>query len=225
MTVKLKRGLYGPDDPRGPTRGSDVPPIKRGLNKIETDFFPRPPAGFDEVYNAKTAEAVKVFQRLNDIKTTGHFGQDTLDALWPYMDAYARYRYRRFKLPRPPSPPLVQPVQGFNSLDDSLWQAYSLGRRMGMSDLGTYNPVSTLPSGGPSDHAVNPAFAFDLGISPTTGWQNDTGRAFFEAMVARPEVSYVILGDKIWSRARASEGIRPYTSGGHENHCHVSGVR
>jgi hypothetical protein len=96
---------------------------------------------------------------------------------------------------------------------------------MGMSDLGTYNPASKLPSGAPSDHAVYPAAAFDLGIDPDTGWDNDVARSYFLSLVGNPRVNYLILGDKIWSRARASEGIRSYSGGGHANHVHVSGVR
>jgi hypothetical protein len=90
---------------------------------------------------------------------------------------------------------------------------------MGLSDLGTYNPASTLPGGGKSDHAHYPARAFDLGIEPDTGWNNLTARAFFNQMVDHPAVEYVILGDKIWSRSR---GLHEYTAGGHLNHLHVS---
>lgn len=100
--MKLKRPLYGPDDPRGPSRGRDVVAIKRGLWKVEERFFPRPAAGFDDVYNRKTAFAVKTFQRIESIDPTGHFGQRTLDALEPYMDAYALSMYRRFVVPTKP---------------------------------------------------------------------------------------------------------------------------
>jgi peptidoglycan hydrolase-like protein with peptidoglycan-binding domain len=219
--VKLKRPLYGPDHAQGPSRGSDVVAVKRGLSKVEDDFFPRPANGFDDAYNAKTVDAVKVFQKLNGIKATGHFGQATLNALEPYMDARAKALYARFELP-PEKAKIVEPNQGFDSLHSSLWEAYSIGRNMGLSDLGTYNPASRLPSGSPSDHAVYPALAFDLGIEPDTGYSNPTGRAFFDRMIGRQEVSYVILGDKIWSRAL---GLHAYTAGGHLNHAHVSGVR
>lgn len=221
--MKLKRALYGPEDPRGPSAGRDVKDfVKRSLHKVEDDFFKGPP--WDDVYNARTAEAIAVFQRLNHIKPTGHFGQATLDALWPYADAYARWVYRLWSAPKPKPLPqeLVEPTQGFASLTSSLREAYSLGRHMGLSDLGTYNPSSRLPSGAPSDHAVWPAYAFDLGVEPDTGYDNPVGRAFFTAMIGRPEVEYVILGDHIWSR---SQGVHFYSGGGHANHCHVSGNR
>jgi hypothetical protein len=226
--VKLKRPLYGPDEPKGPSRGSDVVAIKRALSKVETDFFPRPAAGFDEVYNRKTAAAVKVFQRLNKIEATGDVGQPTLDALVPFMDSRARSFYTKFELP-PAEPKLVEPYQGFESLHHELWDAYSLGRtEYALGDgpglaSGTYNPASTLPSGAKSDHAFFPAWAFDLDIGPDTGFANVKARGFFEELVRRQAelgIEYVILGDKIWSRAK---GLHAYTGGGHENHVHVSG--
>jgi peptidoglycan hydrolase-like protein with peptidoglycan-binding domain len=199
---------------------------------VGEDFFPKPPGGFDDVYNAKTENAVEVFQRFVDIvPASGQFGQRTLDEMWAYADAYSKWVYRTWTAPKPkPTPPeLVEPYQGFGSLHRSLWEAYSLGRHMGLRDglglaSGTYNPNSKLPSGARSDHAYLPSYAFDLDIGPDTGWQNDTARAFFYAMVGRPEVNYVILGDRIWSRAYANQGVRLYGGGGHMNHIHVSAV-
>lgn len=118
-------------------------------------------------------------------------------------------------------PRLVEPNQGWGSLHPSLWPAYSLGRsRFGLSDLGTYNPASRLPSGLPSDHAVYPAMAFDLGFSPATGWANVKARAYARLIVGRKEIEYVIVGDRIYTG-----WWKPYRSGGHESHVHVSGVR
>lgn len=116
---------------------------------------------------------------------------------------------------------LVEPKQGFASLERSLWPAYSLGRRLGLADRGTYNPSATLPEGGKSDHAYYPARAFDLGFLPPVGYLHPIARTFFEAMIGRPEVNYVILGDVLWSQAR---GRRRYTAGGHLDHVHVSAV-
>lgn len=121
-------------------------------------------------------------------------------------------------------PKLVQPNQGWGSLHKSLWTAYSIGRsRYGFTDLGTYNPASKLPSGRPSDHAVLPAVAFDLGISPDTGWGNAKARAYCLEIVGRPEIAYVIVGDRIWTSRRRFWGA--YHGGGHMNHIHVSGNR
>ncbi|MBA2707005.1 MAG: hypothetical protein H0U59_04275 [Gemmatimonadaceae bacterium] len=222
--MKLKRSLYRKSHPAGPTKGQDVIVVAHGLSKHPNTQFSKPPEGFDDVWNELKAEATERVQRAAGISATGNVGQATFDKIWPYVDDYRRLQYKRFEIPSPPEPPLVEPHQGFASLDESLWKAYSLGRRMGLSDLGTYNPASTLPSGAPSDHSVGPpAFAFDLGIEPDTGFQNPVGRAFFEAMVG--SCGYVILGDRIWSQARASEGVRTYTGGGHLNHVHCSGNR
>lgn len=101
--MRLKRPLLGPTHAGGPSRGRDVVAIKRGLSKVEENFFPKPPGGFDDVYNRKTVDAVKTFQRINDLPVSGNFGQGALDALWPYMDAYARWLYRTYSPPKPKS--------------------------------------------------------------------------------------------------------------------------
>jgi len=113
---------------------------------------------------------------------------------------------------------LTEPKQGFTSLRRELWEAYTLARRLGLPDLGTYNPASTLPGGGKSDHAYHPARAFDVGLA---GKGNGRRRAryFFRAMIDRPEIEYVIFEARIWSRA---QGLHAYTAGGHETHVHVS---
>lgn len=85
--------------------------VKRGLNKVESNFYPRPAGGFDNVFNKKAVEAVSVFQRSNELPDTGTFNQVTLDELWPYMDAYARLMYLTFIPPRPkPKVPDLGPV-------------------------------------------------------------------------------------------------------------------
>lgn len=225
--MKLKRPLYGIEDPRGPSKGRDVKDfVKRSLVRVETNFFPPPP--HDDIYNAKVVQAMKILQGANHIQQTGNMGAETFDLLWnSYADAYAKYAYRLWTAPKPKPipPPEIVPIQGWSSLHSSLHQDFSLGRNMGLSDLGTYNENSNLPSGGPSDHAVWPSFAFDLGVEPDSGWNNDVGRSFFLTMMGKPEVEYVILGNRIWSRPRASEGIRSYYGGGHDNHVHVSGNR
>lgn len=230
--MTIKRPLYGPHDPRGPSRGRDVKDfVKRTLARLHgqigvgEDFFPKPTAGFDDVYNAKTAEAVRVVQQWYEIRpATGNMGAETFDVLWAHADAYSKWVYRTWTAPKP-KPVLVEPTQGWASLDKALWKLYSTGRTMGLEpDLGTYNAASTLPSGGPSDHSVYPANAFDLGFDPDIGFAHPVAKAFFHVCRADPACGYVILGDRIWSRARASEGVRPYTAGGHLNHVHVSGL-
>jgi hypothetical protein len=69
-----------------------------------------------------------------------------------YAELFARYKRKHKRL--------VEPRQGFDSLDESLWLAYSMGRKRGFTDLGTY--VNK-----PGDHGWNDrtrtAAAFDLG--------------------------------------------------------------
>lgn len=138
------------------------------------------------------------------------------------FDALSRDLFDRYAARHPA---VIEPLQGLASLHPSLWGIYSVGRAMGLHDLGTYNPASRLPGGGLSDHAVYPACAFDLGVDPDTGYQHPVGREFFDLCMRRVEVAYVILGDRIYSKERASEGVRVYSAGGHMNHVHVSGYR
>ncbi len=106
--MNLKRPLYGPSHPKGPSEGRDVKDfVKRTLNRLPAvipvgaDFFPKPPGGFDEVYNKKTEQAVEVFQRFTSIQPTGQFGQATLDEMWTYADAYSKWVYRLWNAPAP----------------------------------------------------------------------------------------------------------------------------
>ncbi len=110
----LKRPLYGPSDPRGPSQGRDVKDfVKRTLYRLPPqlpvgdNFFPRPPEGFNGTFNQKTEDAVKVFQHFMNagggphIPVTGQFGQLTLDAMWDYADAYSKWVYRIYIPPKP----------------------------------------------------------------------------------------------------------------------------
>ena len=104
--MNLKRPLFGPQDPRGPSHGRDVKDfVKRTLNRLPAqipvgeNFFPKKPGGWDDVYNLKVAQCVKVVQGYNDIEPTGNMGQATLDALWAYADPYSRWVYRIWSAP------------------------------------------------------------------------------------------------------------------------------
>lgn len=109
----------------------------------------------------------------------------------------------------------------YPSLEHGLWDEWAQAAQEGFSNLGTYNSTSKLPSGRPSDHARYPSRAFDAGFSPETGYNNPQARRFFNEMIGRPGVHYVILGNKIWS---TDQGLHPYKYGGHEGHVHVSGT-
>lgn len=117
--MKIKRPLYGPSYPTGPSKGRDVRDfVKRTLNRLPgqipvgENFFPKPPGGFDDVYNEKTVDAVSVLQRFEGISpASGNMGQATFDLLWQYADAYSRWVYRLWSAPRDPVlPDMVSPV-------------------------------------------------------------------------------------------------------------------
>lgn len=197
--------------------GKAVEAAKRAVAAYFKDSKPRLPAS--RVFGPFFTTKVKLFQWLNDIPQTGVVGPRTWEALDKWLGPEAR------ALLAPDKPKLIEPKQGFSSLHKSLWAAYSYGRSKGLFDLGTYNKASRLPSGAPSDHSVWPAFAFDLGFDPDTGWDHAIARAVANYYVdhhVELNIEYVILGTKIWSRSR---GWHSYTGGGHMNHIHVSGVR
>lgn len=118
---------------------------------------------------------------------------------------------------------LVEPNQGFDSLAETLWLAYSMGRNRSFTDLGTYAKK-------PGDHGVWPAKAFDLGRK---GWR---GRFGFGWLAARRlarlywqhhealNINYVIVGRQVISRSRPY--WHPLTTGdtSHDWHIHVSGI-
>ena len=234
MTAKLTRAL------RVGCVGDDVFAAKRMVARYLRDkealkLLARAARGDDKrallvarTFGPYFAIKVNKVRRRENMKPTGVFDQPLLDTMRDFqlVDAFGDSLLERHARLHPPKPKLVEPKQGWSSLHRSLWEPYSIGRNMGLNDLGTYNPASTLPnSGGPSDHAVRPAMAFDLGFSPATGFGHPVAYRFFVKMIEHPAVEYVILGDRIWSAPRRSEGIRRYTAGGHSSHVHVSGWR
>lgn len=130
---------------------------------------------------------------------------------------YGELRLRYLKKHRA----LVEPKQGFESLDAGLWLAYSMGRKRGFTDLGTHAKK-------PGDHGFWPAWAFDLG---RPGWRGRFGFGWVAArLLARHywrhhralNINYVIVGRKIISRKHPT--WRPYTRDtSHDWHIHVSG--
>jgi hypothetical protein len=138
-----------------------------------------------------------------------------------YPELLARYRRKHGDF--------VEPTQGFASLHQSLWLAYSMGRHRGFTDLGTYNPASRLPSGAPSDHAVYPARAFDLGRKDRflfRGWYYLKARRLAKLYWRHHQalaIEYVILGHRIISRRHPTWRYYADPDGSHSFHIHVSG--
>lgn len=209
--------------------GKDVHAHKRAVYRLLGEGrlarLQTKPSAVQERFQKEFATEVGRAQKALKVPVSGIIAQRTHDALWPYFDARAKalmVEYLDEQLP----PPLIEPRQGFESLHPSLHELFSIGRSMGLSDLGTYNPGSKLPgSGAPSDHAVYPAFAFDLGIDPDTGYAHPVGRRFFDICRKDKRCEYVILGNRISNKKIEGGKVRPYTSGGHLNHVHCSGWR
>ena len=206
------------------SRGPAVEAAKRALYRALDDGakwrgFIKQAAAVRRTFGPFFRRDLLNYQRQLTITADGTFNLPTLRSLElsGHFDALARGLW----LKQYAHPQLIEPTQGFASLHRELWEDYSVGREMGLTDEGTYNPASRLPSGKPSDHAAYPAWAFDLGFAPENGWENGSARGFFQHLIGRPEIHYVILGDKIWSRER---GVHAYTAGGHDGHVHTSGL-
>lgn len=190
------------------SRGPAVKAAKMGINRWNAKRGNTSP--FYGVFFLPLVKAFKRDLRVGD--TTGVIGPATWRALLPFIPPAGK----KLLVPKPVAPPPV------SSLHPSLWAAYDDAiTTPGLFTLGTYNPASRLPSGRISDHAVYPAYAFDIGFDPDTGWNHPVARAFAERTAKRPEVEYVILGDRI----HVEGSWKAYTAGGHLNHVHVSGRR
>ena len=130
-----------------------------------------------------------------------------------YAELLRRYRAKHRNL--------VEPKQGFDSLDPSLWLAYSMGRKRGFTDLGTY-------ANKPGDHGYYPALAFDLGRRDrffNKGWNYIKARRLAKLYWEHHRalnIDYVILGMKIISR-RYPYWHRYGGDRSHMFHIHVSG--
>lgn len=210
------------------TPGLDVEAARRALIRyLQTGTlaqFTAKPEAERQTFDEWADRHCRLAQTRLRLAADGQLGPATETALRRAgaFDAYADMLLHRYRQEQQQLEP-VEPRQGWDSLHRSLWPIYSYGRHLGLSDLGTYNPASRLPSGRPSDHAVLPAYACDLGIDPDTGWDHPAGRALFMRAMSDPAVEYVILGNRIGFRA--TQTIRAYTAGGHLNHVHISGNR
>lgn len=105
--LKFERPLYGPDDSRGPSRGIDVIGVKRGLwnwskKHDPEDLFRPPEGGFDQVWNRRTVDCCKRFQRWAKVSPpTGNYGLATHRRLTPFFDAVGRRLYESYEKPKP----------------------------------------------------------------------------------------------------------------------------
>lgn len=206
-------------------QGSDCEGVSRALIRegsagVTLEAFNKQTQTRRRTWNLQKVDWLKKFEKKTGHKADGIYGKWVHEDLEPHFDALGAKYMQTWK---PPPPPLIEPVQGFDSLSSTLHDIYSVGRRMDLFDLGTWNPSSTLPSGNPSDHSVHPAFAFDLGFDPDIGFQHDIARAYFYIALKRPQVEYVILGNRIGDRR--TQMVNYYGYGAHENHVHVSGNR
>ena len=213
---EIKEGMAGPD---AEAVGRAL--IRAKCYKMPIKVYNRMPLKWKRNMGKRRMDALMKFKAKKALKNKNKrvYDQIAHKRLLRYFDGKSHDLYRQCKVP--PPPPVfewVKPNQGWNSLVKYMWDEYSIARSLHkLTDLGTYNPASRLPSGRPSDHAKYPARAMDLGFS---GYPHREAYNFFKDMMGEPEVEYVIYGNMIWSRA---SGLHHYGYGGHYNHIHVSG--
>lgn len=212
----IKEGMKGPD---AEAVGRAL--IRAGVYKMPIRVYNRMPRKWKRTMGKRRMDALMKFKARKALKNKKQRVYDIYShrRLLRYFDGKAHDLYRQCKVPPPPPVyTMVEPKQGWNSLVKYFWDEYSIALSIyKLTDLGTYNPTSRLPSGRRSDHAYYPAKAMDLGF---TGYPHRNAYEFFKDMMGDPEVEYVIYGNLIWSR---SSGLHRYSYGGHYNHVHVSG--
>ena len=123
---------------------------------------------------------------------------------------------------------LVEPPQGFDSLHEDLWLAYSIGIKRGYYSVGTYARKPGDHSWGDRNGQPGVALAFDLrrkGWVGRFGWRFANAKKlarFYWANHKALNLNYVIVGRQIISRQYPT--WRPYTrDSSHDWHIHVSG--
>jgi hypothetical protein len=207
-------------------RGDDVAYAQRllrapAVSVSRVGFYVGPIDGDYGDRSAAAAKRAKYELGFPARKLIGNFGTQLERYLRGLDPLPALYRRRRKK--RLARQVLIEPNQGWGSLDRSLWEAYSEGPRRGFLDLGTY--VNK-----PGDHGVGPpCFAFDLGRKDRflfKGWNYLKARRlalWYVKNHGRLNIEYVILGRRIWSRTFGWHAFTRDSS--HDFHIHVSGHR
>lgn len=137
-----------------------------------------------------------------------------------YPELLRRYKRKHGKL--------VEPRQGWESLAEPLYLAYSMSIKRGYYDVGTYVDKPG-DHGGTSTHRGPPAWAFDIrrkGWVGRFGWHWVQARLWARYLWRNHEplaIEYVIVGRKVISRSNPR--WHPLTTGdtSHDWHIHVSG--
>jgi hypothetical protein len=103
--MRLKRPMFAPGHPKGPTFGKDVQIMKFAVHRYEMGLLPKPVTGFTKNFGPALKEALmKVIQPREGIRATGSIGQATFDVLWQYLDAYRKLQYTTWTVPVIPKP-------------------------------------------------------------------------------------------------------------------------
>jgi murein DD-endopeptidase MepM/ murein hydrolase activator NlpD len=76
-TLDFNRPLNGPDHASGPSVGQDVLAVKRVLWRWDPLVFPGPAIAFDDVFNRRASNALRVAQQFWNLDVTGEIDEET----------------------------------------------------------------------------------------------------------------------------------------------------
>jgi murein DD-endopeptidase MepM/ murein hydrolase activator NlpD len=79
--LKFNRPLHGPDHKDGPSVGEDVLAVKRVLWRWDPFVFPGPALKFDDVFNRRIVNALRVAQDFWNLDVTGELDEPTFERM------------------------------------------------------------------------------------------------------------------------------------------------
>jgi hypothetical protein len=145
--LTFKRPLHGPDHRDGPSVGQDVLAVKRVLWRWDPLAFPGPALKFDDVFNRRASNALRVAQQAWDLRATGDVNEQTFKRMLKAM----RDRGER------------QP-------EESAWDDLSIDLYEKAEVRVPVEKCFVLPAGADVRRGGGPA---DHGMRPLGNWQSD----------------------------------------------------
>lgn len=118
----------------GGETGRDVYLVQRALNRWLGDGIPIPASG---VYDRRTKDRLMAFQLEQNLRPAdGRLDEATFRALWPFFDAYGRWRYGLLRVPSQQDAAFDRLLKAMKTLS-----SHSIGYRLG---AGHGRPLSSL---------------------------------------------------------------------------------
>jgi len=85
----------------GVTVGKDVQIAKYGIGRYESgNLLPKPSGGYTQTFGKAMEEAVRLIQKRENLQVTGNIGDGMWAVIWPLLDAYRRWQYKNWEIPK-----------------------------------------------------------------------------------------------------------------------------